>query len=374
VTASARSTLFDRAARAARSRIRCLVPDLPTADELRPWLERIDANRWYTNFGPLAAEYEDRLTAMHGATCVTLSSGSAALELGIAALDLPRGTRVLLPSFTFPATVLAVLRCGLTPVFTDVCGDTWTLTPDLARAALARGDCALAVPVCAFGCPLDAQAWDAFAADSGCEVLIDAAAALGVQRVGERTHAAFSLHATKPLGIGEGGVFATCNGDLAERVRRLTNHGLVNGQVAYPAGTNAKLGEYPAAVGLAQLERASGIRAKRLAVWRLYRCAMASIAAVRMQQGLADTPPAMLIVMLPVAAAAAAEALAASSIEPRRWYHPPLHRHPLFAAVERVGELAVTNELAEHAIGLPFHTRLAEGDVIEIVETLRRSL
>ncbi len=96
--------------------IRCLIPDLPDADALMPWLTRIDQNRWYTNSGPLIHEFEQRLLAFFeggkDATCVTLSSGMSALELGLKALGVGDGMRVLLPALTLPATALAVARCG----------------------------------------------------------------------------------------------------------------------------------------------------------------------------------------------------------------------------------------------------------------------
>ena len=127
------------------SPIALLVPDLPDADALLPWLRRIDAARRYTNGGPLAVEIETLLadqwpaparSAKHepaALNVVGLNNGTSALELAIMALALPRGASVLMPSFTFPATASAALRGGLQPVFADVSHDTWQLTPANAR-------------------------------------------------------------------------------------------------------------------------------------------------------------------------------------------------------------------------------------------------
>lgn len=378
------STLFHGPANAGRYAIRCLVPDLPPVSELLPYFERIEQNRWHTNFGPLLLEYENRLAGMTGAAaaggqCVTVSSGTAALELGIAALGLPAGSRALLPAFTFPATLLAVLRCGLEPVLCDVCPDTWTLTPDIARACLAHRDCKLVLPVATFGHPLSAEAWDRFSVTSGIPVLIDAAAALGLQQAGRSANVAFSLHATKPLGIGEGGIFATPNEELAERVRRMSNFGFVRGVVEYPAATNAKLSEYAAAVGLAQLDRWPELLNRRLSGWFKYRSALNELGGVRVQAGFDRHPPAVVSVNLPVEASHAASALAARDIETRSWYLPPLHHHRLFASVDRVGpqgaaSLPVTEQLARHNLGLPFHTRLSDADMETITGTLATCL
>ena len=90
-------------------RIPLLVPDLPEAVNLQPWLERIDATRWYTNFGPLVREFESTLAHALAGTgtlpeVVSLNTGSAALELGMAALDLPPNAQVLMPAF-IPSTL-----------------------------------------------------------------------------------------------------------------------------------------------------------------------------------------------------------------------------------------------------------------------------
>ena len=374
------SPLFQGPANAGKYAIRCLVPDLPPVSALLPYLERIEQNRWYSNFGPLLLEYENRLAGLTGVSavggqCVTVSSGTAALELGIAALDLPAGSRALLPALTFPATLLAVLRCGLEPVLCDVSPETWALTPEIALASLKYRDCRLVLPVATFGSPLAADAWDRFALTTEVSVLIDAAAALGLQQIGRSANVVFSLHATKPLGIGEGGVFVTSDADLAERVRRITNFGFERGVVIYPGGTNAKLSEYAAAVGLAQLDRWPELLNRRLAGWLKYRSVLDELSGVRVQAGLDQHPPAVISVNLPADASHAASALAAVGIETRRWYLPPLHHHPLFASTDRVGpdggtSLPVTEQLARHNLGVPFHVYLSDDDM----ETISGSL
>ena len=363
--------------------IKLLLPDLPCVDELLPWLRRIDAARWYTNFGPLARELEQTLAshwsdagAVHA---VGLSSGTAALELGLAALGLAAGGTVLLPSFTFPATAAAVLRCGLRPLLSDVAPDNWQLTVPLARDAARRHQLALVMPVATFGCPVDSAAWDAFSSETGIPVLIDAAAAFGNQAIGARCSAAFSLHATKPFGIGEGGAFATRDALLAQRVRRLSNFGFEDG-LALDAGGNAKMSEYAAAVGLAQWPRWQGARSARAGRWAAYGAALAALPEVSLQQGYAaGQVPAQAVIRLPGAAAPVQAALAAAGIETRRWNYPPLHRHPAFARALRAGpgggaELPVTEALAHGTLGLPWHAALTPGQCERVAAVLREAL
>ncbi len=357
--------------------IRCLVPDLPQAAELLPWLQRIDANRWYTNGGPLVREFEQRLGGFIDgggeASCVTLSSGMSALELGLHALGVGAGKRVLLPALTFPATAQAVSRCGAEPLLGDVCADTWTMTPAIARDALARQRVDAVMPVASFGFPLPVEQWDEFVRHTGVPVLADAAAALGVQKVGSSAHWSFSLHATKPMGVGEGGLFVSPDHALAQAVRRLANFGFEHGVVHSSHGTNAKLNEYAAAIGLAQLQRWPRLLQRRREVFDDYRSRLLALPGVRIQP--LGTPPATLCVQLPADAAAVAAALARSGIETRRWYLPPLNEHPAFGAVKRIGpggtsRLPVTERLATTLLGLPFHSRLTGEEVATVVDAL----
>ncbi len=358
------------------------MPDLPDAGELAPWLVRIDANRWYTNFGPLVREFEQQLTDFIGGGerlhCVTLSSGTSALEIGLDALGIGPGKRVLMPALTFPATALAVTRLGAEPVFADVCGENWTLTPDLAREALARERVDLVMPVASYGHALPALDWDAFVAETNVPVFADAAPAFGVQTMGRRVHWAFSLHATKPMGIGEGGLFVSPDEALAGRVRRLTNFGFEGGVIERVGGTNAKLSEFAAAVGLAQLQRWPMLKCRRLAVLEAYRRQLAELPQVRMPSN-ADLPPATLCVQLDADGADVAAALAHQGIETRRWYLPPLYEHPAFRRVRRSGpagtdELPVTQRLSRRLLGLPFHTFLTDEEVATVTTALASEL
>ncbi len=371
------------------SSIALLVPDLPDTDELLPWLRRIDAARWYTNGGPLLRELESLLQqqwpapgapgSAPGLDVVALNNGTTALELAIMAMALPRGASVLMPSFTFPATASAALRGGLQPVFADVSHDTWQLTPANARAIAARQPLALVMPVATFGCPVDVDDWDAFSNDTGIAVLVDAAGAFGQQPVGRLTHLAFSLHATKPFGIGEGGLIATRDGALAERVRQLANFGFSAGRVE-AWGSNGKLSEYAAAVALAQWQRWPALQAGRRAQWRHYLPLLKPLPGGDLQQGFDGSDdgaplPANVIVQLPNPAAPIKAALAVAGIETRAWYCPPLHQQPAFsdcalASMDASGALANTERLASHSLGLPWHTRLSEADMARVTSTL----
>jgi dTDP-4-amino-4,6-dideoxygalactose transaminase len=372
-------------------RIPLLVPDLPTADELLPWLQRIDKNRWYTNFGPLVLEFESTLTrhlsnrpsgSSHGEICLTtVSSGTAAIELAILALALPESSRVLLPAFTFPATCTAIQRAGLSPVFSDVDEKSWMLTPAIARSVLRYSRYDLVMPVATFGCPQPANEWDEFSRETGIPVVIDAAAGFGNQEIGGRALVAFSFHATKAFGIGEGGMVAARAPELIEKVRRLSNFGIGADGIISQSGDNAKMSEYHAAVGLAQLTRWAQLRERNKMIWQIYqRCLKSLGEQIGFQQGPEQRIHSQMPVSVPAGQVSRlATWLTEQGIETRRWYCPPLPKHPAFSDIPCVGpdgkqDLPVTARLADGLLGLPFHARLEETQIEFICDRLGEGL
>ncbi|MFN0163415.1 MAG: DegT/DnrJ/EryC1/StrS family aminotransferase [Burkholderiales bacterium] len=365
-------------------RVQLLVPDMPDAAELLPWLRRIDANRWYTNFGPLAGELEARLRGVLQAgrekplhvTCV--SNATAGIELALTALGLRPGARVLVPALTFVATATAIVRAGFEPVVADVDAGTWTLTPAIAQAACAAMPIDAVLTVATFGVPHEIAEWDAFGACTKVPTLIDAAGAWGNQRSDGHTPVIFSLHATKSLGAGEGGLIASTDPDLVSRIRRASNFGInldaeattPVGQVAQ-SGTNAKLSEYHAAVGLANLLRWNERAALRRTLMADMRARLAAVPGLEpvWQQGGADLVRSLLC--FGVASSAQREAIevacARAGVATRRWYLPTLDRHPAFAACNRIGELPVAKQLDATLIGLPFHLHFSTSDMETVI-------
>lgn len=375
----------------ATTRIPLLVPDLPTADELLPWLQRIDKNRWYTNFGPLVLEFESALThylsnrssgSSQGEICLTtVSSGTAAIELAVLALALPESSRVLLPAFTFPATCTAIQRAGLSPVFSDVDEKSWMLTPAIARSILRYSRYDLVMPVATFGCQQPASEWDEFSRETGIPVLIDAAAGFGNQEIGGRALVAFSFHATKVFGIGEGGMVAARTPEIIEKVRRLSNFGIGTDGIIHQGGGNAKMSEYHAAVGLAQLARWPALRERNRMAWQAYqRCLKPLGEQIGFQQGPEARVHSQMPVLVPSGQVSRLAAwLTEQGIETRRWYYPPLPKHPAFSGVPCVGpdgtqDLPATARLADGLLGLPFHTSLKATQIELICEKMKEGL
>ena len=360
------------------TRVAVARPRLPDAGAILPYLRRIDEGRWYSNFGPLNVELEQRLAARlgDGAEVCTAANATLALALALTAMELPAGGLVAVPAWTFVATAHAVLQAGLVPWFLDVDSDSWMLQPQAVEAALAHapGPVVAAIPVCPFGAMPDLAAWRAFRATTGVKVLIDAAAAFdGLAEADPPV--CVSLHATKVLGVGEGGFFASIDPELVDRFRRLTVFGFKGSRESPFASTNAKLSEYGAAVGLAALDEWPSERLRYLRTAQHLRIALMPQAEVRFQPGWGrDWVTSVCLIAGPEGSADRIErALSDAGIETRRWWGEGCHRSPAFAECPRQA-LPVTDALAESTIGLPFAVDLPAGDIERIAWALASSV
>jgi dTDP-4-amino-4,6-dideoxygalactose transaminase len=363
-------------------KIFCLVPDLPAPADIVSICEEIHRNRWYTNFGPIATRFESAMAKFVGriegeslgAAC--FSSATTALELMLRAMQLPKGGKILIPALTFPATALAVINAGFEPVLGDVDANHWCLTADTALAVHKRSQLACVMPVSTFGRPLDTKSWLEFQADTGVPVLLDVAASLGQQSIPEGLSAVFSLHATKPFGVGEGGLAVTSDKELLARARSLSNFGFKGSAgVVQAIGTNAKFSEYYAAVGLRQLERWSDLEQRRKQVLGCYLKRITCLGGqVELQDGIGDFVPAVFSVAVNGANAGLQAAFANAAVQTRFWYLPLLNLHPALSDLQVSGGLQNSEYLARSLIGLPFHSFLSENDISKVCRILSDSV
>jgi dTDP-4-amino-4,6-dideoxygalactose transaminase len=301
----------------------------------------------------------------------TLSNGTQALSL---ALKAAAGTGGLcaMPAWTFAATAHAAVQAGLTPWFLDVDPETWMLDVDQVRAALAAapGPVAAVVPVAAFGRVPDLEAWAAFRRDTGVPVVLDAAAAFD-SLCDAAIPAAVSLHATKVLGVGEGGFLASDDPALIDKVRQLSAFGFRGSREAQVMATNAKLSEYAAAVGHASLDGWPSARLRLLLAAQKLRSALAFVPEVVFQPGWGlDWVSSVCVVALPEGAAGQVAArLAAYGVDTRRWWGEGCQAMPAFQDLPRQ-PLTVTARLAGSTLGLPFAINLEADEIGRIAEAL----
>ena len=352
-----------------------LRPRLPSTERLAPYLRKIDASRYYSNFGPLVLALEERLSAHYGlntGTVATVGNATSGLALALAAQDAPKGSLCAMPAWTFIASAHAAVTAGLTPYFVDVDARTWAIDPSAVGAAIARAPAPVGavMPVAPFGQPLDMDAWDQFRKQTALAVVVDAAAGFD-SLVPRATPAVVSLHATKVLGVGEGGFVISTDAAVIADIRRRSNFGFdADRQVVVPA-TNAKLSEYHAAVGHAALDSWHEARAEWMEAGNGYRRSFSGSNSVRLQNGFANTwiSGTCVISVNGSVCAQAQEALAAAEIDTRHWWGHGAHMYPATAHFPR-DSLPETSAIAESSFAIPFYCDLQAADIDRIAEII----
>ena len=337
---------------------------------------------WLSNHGPLVQELERRLAALLGVRhCVTTSNGTMGLELAIRALGL--SGEVIVPSFTFIATVHALHRQGITPVFADVDPATHCIDPAAVRRLVTpRTTGILAVHLWGRAAAVDEL--QSVADEHGLALLFDAAHAFGAT-VGARPVGTFgraevmSFHATKFFHTVEGGAVVTDDDDLAQTVRLMRNFGFTGEDAVAGEGTNGKLNEVCAAMGLANLARLDDILAVNRRNHDAYARELRGIPGI----SVLDPPVAgrtnhQYVVMLvgPEAGAsrdAVLERLRAENVLARRYFWPGAHRMEPYRTLQPdVGSrLPMTERIAQQVVVLPTGTGVDEADIAVIARIIR---
>jgi len=281
--------------------IYCTRPLLPDLSEYTQLLECIWENRQLTNNGPMARKLEAELSCLLKTKYISVfSNGTAALQIALKTLRL-HGEVITTP-FTFAATTHALYWNNLTPVFCDIEEDTFTIDTDKVEELITPETTAI-LPVHVFGNPCRVGPLQQLAQKHGLKLIYDAAHAFGVE-IGGRPIASFgdiamfSLHATKIYHTIEGGALSFANPDIKKRADELRNFGIVNEELITEPGTNAKLNEVQAAMGLLLLKSVKPEIEKRKQLTLLYRELLKDIPGIivgRDQDGVVHNYPYFVI-------------------------------------------------------------------------------
>ncbi len=308
---------------------------------------------------------------------VATASGTAALVASLRARAKGPGL-CLMPAWTFAATPAAALMAGLTPYFLDVDAESWALAPERVIERARALSAAAILPVVPFGSGLDGAAWSNVERQSGAPVVVDAAAAFDLvtstpDGLGD-IPVILSLHATKALGCGEGGLVLTRDEALAAEIRRLTNFGFGADRLAIDAGFNGKMSEYNAAVGLAALDAWPERQAEWLGAKRRLRAAVQSLDGVQLGPDAArDLAVSTFNITTDHMADALKLRLGAQGVMTLRWWSVGCANHPAFQACPR-DALPVTDALAEQVLGLPLFPDISDAQVHKVASALEVSV
>ncbi|HEX8149925.1 MAG TPA: DegT/DnrJ/EryC1/StrS family aminotransferase [Pyrinomonadaceae bacterium] len=364
-------------------RVRLAKPTLPDFEALAPDVRGVLASGYLSKGRNLGA-FEEALAAHLGVRhAVAVSSGTTGLMLTYQALGL--AGEVILPSFTFMATAGALVWAGARPVFADVDAATTNLDPDSAEAAVTPRTSAI-VAVHNHGNPADVARLGELAARRGLPLIFDAAHALGSLYQGRPVgpHGdvnVFSLSSTKLLAAGEGGVVATDDDALAERVRLGREYGNSGGYDSAFAGLNGRLPELSALLALHGLPLLEGAARHRNRLADLYREELGGVPGVGLQQvreGDRSSYKDFSITVEPTAFGLTrdelAAALEAENVETRKYYDPPAHRQTAYRSFAPADEeLPNTEWLSRASLSLPIWSDMEPGVVSGICAAVRRA-
>ena len=344
-------------------------------DEARYVKEAIESS-WISSKGKFIEQFEEQFSRFTGVPYVTsVFNGTVALHVALAALGIGPGDKVLVPAFTYVASVNAIRYCGATPVFVDSERDSWQISlHDLRRKMTSRVRAVMAVHLYGQACDMPSLAdW---CRESNLLLIEDCAEAFGT-KIGNRHVGSwgdvgtFSFFGNKTLTTGEGGMVVSGDGKVIDRVRHLKSQGVSPTQeywhdcVAY----NYRMTNVQAAIGLAQIERAAEILERKRRIAHLYfeRFAEHGIEVQVEQSG--TTHSFWMVSILARDAAhrhSIRRRLRQDGIETRPAF-PPVYRFPMYAELVEDGcgdsRFPVASFLGDRGINLPSYPDLSDDEV-----------
>lgn len=333
-----------------------------------------------SNFATFAQRLEHLAADYLGVPTKVVVSGDIGLILTIAALDIPKGSAVVVPSFTFNSTVNAILWNGLKPVFADIDGETFNLDPASAEEAAARFDAKLIVATHVFGNPADVVGLHDVAQRYGARLVFDAAHGYGSLRDGGKVGSfgdaeVFSLSGTKLVTSAEGGVISTRDPELLERITYLRGYGFLGDYNSRYVGMNGKMSELHAALGtltLARVEEAISVREELVATY-VSRLTAAPVSFQHVRAVDRSTYKDLAIKFDGRGTRDGVEAtLSALNVQTKR-YFLPCHTQQAYRDCERV-DLSMTEFVYERLLCLPLFASLTRPELATVTDGIMRGI
>lgn len=356
-------------------------PNVGSRDALDKYLDQIYASNWLTNNGPLVQELERRIANLHGVDhCVAMTNGTIALEIAIRALGLQG--EVIIPSYTFIATAHALHWQAITPVFADIDPHTHNLDPAaVARMITPRTSGIIGVHVWGRAAPV--AELQEIAQRNSLALMFDAAHAFGCSYRGEMIGSlgaceVLSFHATKFFNTFEGGAVLTNDGAMAGKMRLMRNFGFDGlDNVIYP-GTNGKMTEISAAMGLVNLDSLDAMIETNQRVYECYRDRLSAVPGVELvEYDTSEKNNYQYVVMVVddgfgVSRDEIVAALHAENIRARKYFWPGCHKMKPYSELYPHAGLLLpqTADIARKVVVLPTGAHVTEQVVEQVVAVI----
>lgn len=355
-------------------------PDL-SGREREYLLDAFDSS-WISSRGPYLDRFESLFSQVSQAgRAAAVSNGTVALHLALHCLGIGPGDEVIVPSFTYIASVNTIVQTGATPVFADSKADDWLIDPDHVEKLITPRTRAI-MPVHLYGAICDMDRLCAIAQQHKLEIIEDCAEALGATYKGRQAGtfgkvATFSFFGNKLVTTGEGGMVTTKDEELFERMV------IAKGQGQDPSrrywhsvlGFNYRMTNLAAAIGLAQLERVEQILERKREIGKMYRTLLSSRNDLSFQvlPNYVESSEWLVSVLLPKDShrELVMSRMAEAGIETRPTFYcahsmPPHYRAEL--------NLPIAQAIAERGISLPSHPKLTDTQIEQVCATLIREI
>lgn len=349
-------------------------------------MERINDmldRRWFTNNGPYVQEFEQRIANMIGVKhCIAMCNGTIALEIVIRALGLTG--EVIIPSMTFIATAHALQWQQITPVFCDIDPRTYNMDAKRVEKMITPRTTGI-IGVHLFGRPCNIEALAEIAKRRNLKLLYDAAHAFGCSHKGRMIGSfgdaeMFSFHATKFFNTFEGGAIVTNNDNLASKIRLMKNFGFAGYDNVIYIGTNGKMSEVSAAMGLTGLESLDEFIRVNLRNYKEYKRELEGMPGVQfMTYDETENSNYQYIILevdeqtIGISRDQLVQILHAENILARRYFYPGCHKmEPYLSHFPHAGlVLPETERLVKRVLSLPTGTAVGPEEITKTCQIIR---
>ena len=354
-------------------------PSLPDYESYISYVKDIWERKWLTNNGPLHEEFKGRLKQyLHTKNVELFTNGHLALEVCLKSLKLEG--EVITTPFTFASTIHAIKNCNLEPVFCDIDPVTYNMDPKKIENLITEKTSAI-LAVHVFGNPCDLEAIQAVASKHNLKVIYDAAHAFGVEVNGQGIAnygdaSMFSFHATKVFHSIEGGMLSYNDENLAHTLNAIKNFGITSPESVDYVGTNAKMNEFQAAMGLCNLEIVDKEIGSRKAAYVRYFEELEGLDDVQLLKIPEHVKPnyAYFPILLKDHKQRdyLSEQLSKYNVIARKYFYPLCSQFSCYDY--DVSETPVALDISDRVLCLPMHANLEEKEVTQMCDIIRYEL
>lgn len=349
---------------------------LPNKEKYKKYIDKIYENGWITNNGPLLQELEKRLAKHLGVNNIILvSNGTVALEIAYKTLGL-KGFVITTP-FSFVATTSSLLSNNLSPIFVDIDKNTFNINSKNIEKFITQNTSAI-LPVHVFGNACKVEEIERIAKKHNLKVIYDAAHAFDVNYkeksiLNYGDISTLSFHATKLFHTIEGGALIINDNLLAEKARCLVNFGIENQDSIPYLGTNAKMNEFEAAMGLCVLDDILDVKEKRKKVYALYKKELSDIVKFQKQNINSTENYSYFPVVFKnkKQTTKVIKALNLNNIYPRKYFYPSLDS---LDYIEPKQKCDFSRKLSNVILCLPIYSDLDEEIQMNIIKIIKENL